>query len=223
MNNISEMSGNSQLKLLLVEIRKVRELVAQNGIDIKDVDLVARQINQSSSQLKTQLEIFKDSFDSDKTNKDNELRDIQDNIAKLQKSLKELSDLADSGGLGGGGISDLLSGGREKGKGKGKSAKGGKAAGATKLGKLAKLGAIAGVATSALDIGMDAYDLYSGKKSIEDWDKVIMPWEVVFDGVEVSKYDGTTIVKCSIWDRFIQAYQNNKTKLNLPHRAVLCS
>lgn len=53
--------------------------------------------------------------------------------------------------------------------------------------------------------------------------KVIMPWEVVFDGVEVSKYDGTTIVKCSIWDRFIQAYQNNKTKLNLPHRAVLCS
>ena len=34
--------------------------------------------------------------------------------------------------------------------------------------------------------------------------KVIMPWEVVFDGVEVSKYDG-------------------KTKLNLPHRAVLCS
>jgi vacuolar-type H+-ATPase subunit I/STV1 len=114
MNNISEMSGNSQLKLLLVEIRKVRELVAQNGIDIKDVDLVARQINQSSSQLKTQLEIFKDSFDSDKTNKDNELRDIQDNIAKLQKSLKELSDLADSGGLGGGGISDLLSGGYRK-------------------------------------------------------------------------------------------------------------
>ena len=50
-----------------------------------------------------------------------------------------------------------------------------------------------------------------------------MPGEVVFDGVEVSKYDGTTIVKCSIWDRFIQAYQNNKTKLNLPHRAVLCS
>ena len=53
--------------------------------------------------------------------------------------------------------------------------------------------------------------------------KVIMPWEVIFDGLEVGEYDGVTVVKCSIWDRFIQAYQNDKTKLNLPHRAVLCS
>ena len=53
--------------------------------------------------------------------------------------------------------------------------------------------------------------------------KIIMPWEVIFDGLEVGEYDGVPIVKCSIWDRFIQAYQNNKTKLNLPHRAVLCS
>lgn len=53
--------------------------------------------------------------------------------------------------------------------------------------------------------------------------KVIMPWQVVFDGLEIGEYDGVTVVKCSIWDRFIQAYQNNKTKLNLPHRAVLCS
>ncbi len=44
-----------------------------------------------------------------------------------------------------------------------------------------------------------------------------------FDGLEVGEYDGVTVVKCSIWDRFIQAYQNDKTKLNLPHRAVLCS
>ena len=53
--------------------------------------------------------------------------------------------------------------------------------------------------------------------------KVIMPWAVIFDGLEVGEYDGVTVVKCSIWDRFIQAYQNDKTKLNLPHRAVLCS
>lgn len=60
-------------------------------------------------------------------------------------------------------------------------------------------------------------------RDIKEKYKVIMPWETVFDGLEVGEYDGVKVVKCSLWDRFIQAYQNNKTKLNLPHRAVLCS
>lgn len=60
-------------------------------------------------------------------------------------------------------------------------------------------------------------------RDIRDKYKVIMPWQTVFDGLEVGEYDGVPVVKCSIWDRFIQAYQNNTTKLNLPHRAVLCS
>lgn len=50
--------------------------------------------------------------------------------------------------------------------------------------------------------------------------KVIMPWEVVFTGVEMSEYNGVKIYRCSMWDEVIQNAQNNGTKLNLPHRAV---
>lgn len=60
-------------------------------------------------------------------------------------------------------------------------------------------------------------------KDIKEKYKVIMPWEVVFDGLEVGEYDGVKVIKVSIWDRFIQSYQNNGAKLNMPHRAVLCS
>lgn len=50
--------------------------------------------------------------------------------------------------------------------------------------------------------------------------KVIMPWETVFAGVEMSEYNGVKIYRCSMWDEVIQNAQNNGTKLNLPHRAV---
>ncbi len=60
-------------------------------------------------------------------------------------------------------------------------------------------------------------------RDIKEKYKVIMPWEVVFDGLEVGEYDGVKVIKVSIWDRFIQAYQNNGAKLNMPHRAALCS
>ena len=48
----------------------------------------------------------------------------------------------------------------------------------------------------------------------------IMPWEKIFDGVDVAKYNGVTLVRVSIWDRFIAAYENTGTKLNKPYRAV---
>ena len=50
--------------------------------------------------------------------------------------------------------------------------------------------------------------------------KNIMPWEKVFDGVDVAKYNDVTLVRVSIWDRFIMAYENTGTKLNMPYRAV---
>ena len=50
--------------------------------------------------------------------------------------------------------------------------------------------------------------------------KVIMPWEVVFNGVQMSEYNGVKIYRCDMWDEVIQTMQNNGTKLNLPHRAV---
>lgn len=50
--------------------------------------------------------------------------------------------------------------------------------------------------------------------------KLILTWEQVFKGLDVTEYDGHLIYRVSIWDRFIEKYQNNGTKLNMPHRAV---
>ncbi len=49
---------------------------------------------------------------------------------------------------------------------------------------------------------------------------LILTWEQIFKGLDVAEYDGTLVYRVSIWDRFIQAYQNDGTKLNLPHRAI---
>lgn len=50
--------------------------------------------------------------------------------------------------------------------------------------------------------------------------KEILTWEQVFKGLRVTEYNGIPIYEVSIWDRMIKAYQNNGTKLNIPHRAV---
>lgn len=48
----------------------------------------------------------------------------------------------------------------------------------------------------------------------------IMPWETVFDGLDVATYNGVTLARVSIWDRMIMAYENTGTMLNKPYRAV---
>lgn len=50
--------------------------------------------------------------------------------------------------------------------------------------------------------------------------KLILTWEQIFKGLDVTEYNGIPVYRVSIWDRFIQKYQNDGTKLNLPHRAV---
>ena len=50
--------------------------------------------------------------------------------------------------------------------------------------------------------------------------KEILTWEQVFNGLKVTEYNGVPVYSVSLWDRFIQMYENNGTKLNLPHRAV---
>lgn len=50
--------------------------------------------------------------------------------------------------------------------------------------------------------------------------KLILDWEQVFKGLDVAEYNGVPIYRVSIWDRFIRTYQNDGTKLNLPHRAM---
>lgn len=53
--------------------------------------------------------------------------------------------------------------------------------------------------------------------------KEILTWEQVFNGLKVTEYNGVPVYSVSLWDRFIQKYENNGTKLNLPHRAVFGS
>ena len=69
-------------------------------------------------------------------------------------------------------------------------------------------------------------------KSLADalaWDakqtyNTIMPWQVLFDGLKVSEWDGVKVYSISLFDRFTKKkYQDNDTKLNLPHRAVYTS
>ena len=50
--------------------------------------------------------------------------------------------------------------------------------------------------------------------------KEILTWEQIFKGLDMTEYNGIPVYRVSIWDRFIQKYQNDGTKLNLPHRAV---
>lgn len=55
---------------------------------------------------------------------------------------------------------------------------------------------------------------------IREKHNVIMPWEVVFDGVKVSKYKGVAIFEVSVWDSMIKKYESDGKKLNMPHRAI---
>ena len=51
----------------------------------------------------------------------------------------------------------------------------------------------------------------------------IMPWETVFEGLDIAKYNGVTIARVSIWDRMISAYENTGTALNKPYRMVFAN
>lgn len=51
----------------------------------------------------------------------------------------------------------------------------------------------------------------------------IMPWETLFDGLDIAKYNGVTIARVGAWDNMIRAYENTGTKLNKPYRAVMAN
>lgn len=42
---------------------------------------------------------------------------------------------------------------------------------------------------------------------------------VMANGIRTTKFDGYTIISTDMWDRFIVEFENDGTKLNLPHRA----
>ena len=50
--------------------------------------------------------------------------------------------------------------------------------------------------------------------------KQIMPWNTIFDGLDIAEYDGVKVARVNVWDSVINAYENTGTKLNKPYRAV---
>lgn len=47
-----------------------------------------------------------------------------------------------------------------------------------------------------------------------------LPWQTIFDGFDVTEFDGIKIARVSVWDRIIKAYENTGTALNKPFRLV---
>lgn len=45
----------------------------------------------------------------------------------------------------------------------------------------------------------------------------------LMDGIQVSEYDGQKVLVLDIWDRMIKKYEDDGTKYNLPHRALLAN
>lgn len=52
---------------------------------------------------------------------------------------------------------------------------------------------------------------------------VIMPWEKVFDGVDVTTYHGVKVASVSVWDRTINAFEKGANVVNKPYRAVFAN
>lgn len=63
-------------------------------------------------------------------------------------------------------------------------------------------------------------DMMKVYKTALTWEKVESGVEgVVLNGVRTTEFEGVTLYSTDMWDRFILEFENNGTKLNLPHRA----
>jgi len=58
---------------------------------------------------------------------------------------------------------------------------------------------------------------------VDKYGKYSMPLEQLAAGIQLSQYDGVKILVLDIWDRLIKKFESNGTKLNCPHRAIVCS
>lgn len=47
-----------------------------------------------------------------------------------------------------------------------------------------------------------------------------LKWETVFNGFDVTEYDGVQVARIGVWDEMIRTYENDGAKLNLPYRIV---
>ena len=66
-------------------------------------------------------------------------------------------------------------------------------------------------------LSRDMMKVYS---SALTWEKIESGVEgVELNGVRRTEFEGVTLISTNMWDRFIHEFENNGTKLNLPHRA----
>lgn len=107
---------------------------------------------------------------------------------------------------------------------------------ALQMSKIKDAGVAIGIFDSLLEnadsriAGMDGAGIFATKslcdaltKDLKREYKEILEWEDIFGGLKVTEYNGVPVYSIPIWDRFIKEYQNNGTKLNIPHRAVFGS
>lgn len=59
------------------------------------------------------------------------------------------------------------------------------------------------------------------RSDIYERSKYQLTSEKIMEGIMLSEYDGHAVVVLDIWDRMINKYEDNGTKLNLPHRALV--
>lgn len=63
-------------------------------------------------------------------------------------------------------------------------------------------------------------DMMKVYKNALTWEKIESGVEgVELNGVRKTEFEGVTLISTNMWDRFIHEFENNGTKLNLPHRA----
>lgn len=104
---------------------------------------------------------------------------------------------------------------------------------AAQLSKIKESGVAIGIFDSLLEnadsriAGLDGAGIFATKslcdaltKDMKREYKEILTWEDIFGGLKVTEYNGIPVYSIPVWDRFIKEYQNNGTKLNIPHRAV---
>lgn len=61
------------------------------------------------------------------------------------------------------------------------------------------------------------------RNDVKNLHNLQLPIEAVQSGISLSEYDGKKVVVLDIWDRLIKKFEDDGTKLNNPHRAVVCS
>lgn len=58
---------------------------------------------------------------------------------------------------------------------------------------------------------------------VDKYGKYTMSVKQIASGIKLTEYDGVKMIVLDIWDRMIKKYEDTGTKLNNPHRAIVCS